>query len=222
MLTLNTADKSENEAVNIVREAVLKNSENELKILIAGPLQAEYIKNFLVTQGFNNILPEDDDGTLYLMASRPSQKEKEKEKEKEATEADDKEYKQDKSKQETKQPVPKPEKKFAEIKNSTGILISCEPGKYNQAFYKNFLSSIIKAEIKPSVIALMNGAVKLAAYNSQTCDFLKQLEAYGVKIFISETCTDRLAMTGAIGTGEIIDMSEILDEIFACEKVISV
>ncbi|MBQ7593865.1 MAG: hypothetical protein IJU48_05880 [Synergistaceae bacterium] len=217
MLTLNTAGKSETEAVNLVREVVMKNSENELKILIEGPLQAEYIKNFLATQGFDNILPEDDEGLLYLMASRPKQQEK-----KAKTDADDKEYKQDKLEQETEQPAPKPEKKFAAIKNSTGVLISCETGKYTQKFYRNFLSSLIKAENKPDILALINGAVKLAAYNSQTCDFLKKLEAQGVKIFISEACADRLAMTGAIGAGVIIDMSEILDEIFACDKVISV
>ena len=219
MLTLNIAGKSITEAANLMQEAVSK-GENELKILIDGPAQADSVKKFLEPQGFNNILPEDDEGTLYLIASRPNQNQKDKAKE--ATEADDKEYKQDKSKQETEQLTSKPEKKVQSSQNSTGILISCETGKYNQTFYRKFLSSLIKSETKPNIIALMNGAVKLAAYNSQTCDFLKKLEADGVKVLISESCTDRLAMTGAVGAGEIIDMSEILDEIFACEKVISV
>lgn len=204
MLTLNTAGKSETEAINLVKEAVAQNRDNELKILIDGPIQADNIKKFLEARGFTKILPEDDEGMLYLMASRPAQQEKAK------IEPDVKEYKQE-------QEIPK-----VKVTSSTGILIACETGKYNQAFYRNFLSSLIKAENKPDVIALINGAVKLAAYNSQTCDLLKKLDAQGVKILISEACSDRLAMTGAVGIGEIVDLSEILDVIFACGKVISV
>ena len=229
MLTLSTAGKSEKEAVKIVRDSVSNSSENELKILIDGPLHAEVIKDYLVTQGFDNILPEDDDGALYLVATRsqtPDEPEPEaSQPEQEAETVDDKEKPDDfkiLQSEEIPQKNPEPEQIIQTIPSTTGILISCEPGKTNQAFCKNFLASLVNAEHKPDVIALINNAVKLAAYNSQTCDFLKELEADGVKIYISESCADRLSMTGAVGVGVILDMSEIFDEIFVCGKVISV
>ena len=76
--------------------------------------------------------------------------------------------------------------------------------------------------IKPDVIALMNGAVKLAAYNSNTCEYLKQLEDYGVKILISDSCADRMGISEAVGAGVMVDMVNILEEIFVCEKVINI
>ena len=83
------------------------------------------------------------------------------------------------------------------------------------------LSSLVQSKIKPEVLALMNGAVALAAYNSPSCDYLKELEAANVKILISESCADYMGVTEAIGVGSVVDMSEIFEEIFSCEKVVS-
>ena len=83
------------------------------------------------------------------------------------------------------------------------------------------MSSLIKSRNKPDVIALVNNAVNLAAYNTPSCDDLKRLEASGVQILISESCADRTGITEALGAGVVVDMSEILDELFSCQKVVS-
>ena len=78
------------------------------------------------------------------------------------------------------------------------------------------------SRIKPNIIALMNDSVKLAAYDSETCDYLKRLASEGVNILVSESCTDRLNLSEAVGTGELADMSVIIERVLECEKVISI
>ncbi|MBR0069651.1 MAG: hypothetical protein IJP97_04070, partial [Synergistaceae bacterium] len=110
----------------------------------------------------------------------------------------------------------------ANSKNATAILISGENRKYRYDFLRKFLLSLMNSQIKPDIIALMNDSVKLAAYDSETCDYLKKLNADGVNVLVSESCADRLKLTEAIGTGELEDMSEIIERVLECEKVISI
>ncbi len=105
---------------------------------------------------------------------------------------------------------------------SSGVLISCENRKHKYSFLHRFLSSLYDAKPKPEVIALMNSAVKLAAYTSPSCTILKQLEDQGVSILVSESCADNLGITEAVGAGIMCQMSEILSKIFSCEKVVSI
>ena len=117
--------------------------------------------------------------------------------------------------------VSKPERAnlSLELRNSTGVLI--KDGKNKKNFMLKILSSLVKSKIKPEVVALINGAVSLAAYNSNSCNYLKELEAAGVKILISESCADSLGITEAVGVGTIVDMSEIFEEIFSCERILN-
>ena len=108
------------------------------------------------------------------------------------------------------------------IRNTSAVLISGENKKYRYDFLRKFLFSLMNSQIKPNIIALMNDSVKLAAYDSETCDYLKRLASDGVNILVSESCTDRLNMSEAIGTGELADMSEIIERVLECEKVISI
>ncbi|MBQ3403695.1 MAG: hypothetical protein IJG65_10055 [Synergistaceae bacterium] len=201
MLTLSTAGKSGIDAVNIVNDALAKSDDDELRILIDSPLQAEGIRKFLEAHGFSNVVPEDDDGILYLMATK--------------THGAPEEPSAPHSLKGTVNGQPA-------IPSRTGILITCRNKEYTSAFMKNFLSSLTKTKNKPDVIALLDAAVKIAAYNSPLCAFLKRLEASGVQVLLSEPCADRLGMTEAAGAGVIADMAEILDEIFSCGKVISI
>ena len=68
MLTITAAGKSPNDAVNTVKNAV-SSSTDSLRVLIDSPSQAEAVKKFLESQNFS-VVPEDDDGTLYLTASK--------------------------------------------------------------------------------------------------------------------------------------------------------
>ena len=206
MLTLNIIGK------NFQSDSVA-DDENEIKILLE-PSQIDGVKRAIEFLGFTNIMLEDDEGNLYLTASKETVKEENKieEEVKPAAEV-------------TQPPLPVVIQKTPKteiIKNSTGVLISCENQKYNSIFMRKFLSSLVNSRIKPDIVALMNGGVKMAAYNSPTCEYLKKLEADGVKILISDSCSDRIGITEAIGVGDLVDMSEILEEIFVCERIVNV
>lgn len=201
MLTLNTAGRSGNDALKVVKDSLAKSKDDEVRILIDSPAQAESLKKFLASQGFGDIMPEDDEGALYLTASKIHEHE-------------------DSNAPKTKSRTPPPA--YTAPPSTTGVLISCRNKEYNSAFMKKFLASLVKAEKKPEIIALLDSAVKIAAYTSPLCAFLKRLEADGVRVLVSESCSDRLGMTEAAGAGIIMDMAEILSEIFSCSKVISV
>ena len=203
MLTLNAAGKSANEAVRLIQDA-LNGDDEEIKILIDSPTIWPEINKFLNSQGFNDIVPEDDDGALYIMVSKNAQKDKE--------EVHEEAHETESSSSFTS----------ANSKNATAILISGENKKYRYDFLRKFLLSLMASRIKPDIIALMNDSVKLAAYDSETCDYLKKLNAEGVNVLVSESCADRLKLTEAIGTGELEDMSEIIERVLECEKVISI
>ncbi|MBR0250191.1 MAG: hypothetical protein IJQ77_03840 [Synergistaceae bacterium] len=203
MLTLNAAGKSANEAVRLIQDA-LNGDDEEIKILIDSPVLWPEINKFLISQGFNDIVPEDDDGALYIMVSKNAQKDKE--------EVHEEAHETESSSSFTS----------ANSKNATAILISGENRKYRYDFLRKFLLSLMASRIKPDIIALMNDSVKLAAYDSETCDYLKKLNAEGVNVLVSESCADRLKLTEAIGTGELEDMSEIIERVLECEKVISI
>lgn len=216
MLTLNITGKSIKDSLN---EDSTRN-ENEVKILIA-PTQFAETKKTLENLGFHDVLLEDDDGNLFVMASKKSKSE---------VQAVNEVNEVKTVKTETPIEIPdnlpvapvavkaKPEI----IKNSTGVLISCESQKYKSPFIKKFLDSLVTSRIKPDVIALINGAVKIAAYNSPTCEYLKKLNSEGVKILVSDSCSDRIGVTEAVGVGELAEMSEILEEIFLCEKIVNI
>ena len=201
MLTLNAAGKSANEAVRLIKDA-LNGDDEEIKILIDSPTVWPEINKFLNSQGFNDIVPEDDDGALYIMVSKNTRKEAE-EMHEETHEI-------------------KPSVTAPQLKNMTAVLISGENKKYRYDFLRKFLLSLMNSRIKPDVIALMNDSVKLAAYDSETCDYLKKLVSEGVNVLVSESCADRLNLSEAIGTGELADMSEIIERVLECEKVISI
>ena len=212
MLTLSAAGKSADDIETLIHDALTNNpDEEELKILIDGPSRAGEIKKILEAEGITDVVPEDDDGMLYLLATREVQKP-------EAEQPTSESAPDSEVGSVAEQPSPIPRK----IPNSTGILISCEAGKYKPAFMAKFIASLAHAKTRPDVIGLMNAAVSLAAYNAPSCDDLKQLEADGVQILVSGACSDRLGITEALGAGVVSDMSEILDAVLSCEKIISI
>lgn len=213
MLTINITDKHGDAAFNFLKDSLGK--EKNIRILIE-PSQFVEIKKFLEGLNFSDIIPEDDEGNLFITASKQSDPD-------EISPPIDTDEKIVEQSHDTEvQTVTTVKNKAEIIKNSTGVLISCESSKCNSLFMKKFLISLVNSNIKPDVVALMNAAVKLAAYNSKTCEFLKRLEDYGVKILISDSCADRMGITEAVGAGITVDMADILEEIFVCEKVINI
>ncbi|MBQ4430025.1 MAG: hypothetical protein II877_00875, partial [Synergistaceae bacterium] len=75
MLTLSAAGKSADDIETLIHDALTNNPyEEELKILIDGPSRAGEIKKILEAEGITDVVPEDDDGMLYLLATRKVQK----------------------------------------------------------------------------------------------------------------------------------------------------
>ena len=205
MLTLNIIGKN-------FESNLIADNETEVKILIEPP-QFANVKKSLEDLGFIDVILEDEDGNLYVIAKKAK---------KESESVSNTESESD-SEPEILPSKPEPKIKKAEIiKNSTGVLISCEAQKYKSPFIRKFLQSLVNSKIKPDVVALINGAVKTAAYNSPTCEYLKNLNASGVKILVSDSCSDRLGITEALGVGDVVDMSEIFEEIFSCERIVNV
>lgn len=195
MHTVTTAGKSPNDALNLVKNAVNSSPDESLKVEIDSPAQAENVKRFLETQGFS-VVPEDDDGTLYLTASKIPVR--------------------------TLKKVSPANPQPQESQSTLGVIISMRNKELTSSFLKKFLFSLLKVKTQPNVIALLDSAVKISAYNSPLCVILKKLETDGVQILISESCADRLGITEAVGAGVVADMAEILDEIFSCSKIVSI
>ena len=219
MLTLSAAGKSIDDIETLIHDALTSNpDEEELRILIDGPSHAGEIKKILETEGISDVVPEDDDGMLYLLATRKVDKP-------EPAPAATPESELESPSQTAQTPEPKTSpipRKVPAIPNSTGILISYETGKFRPAFMARFTASLAQAKTRPDVIGLMNGAVSLAAYNAPSCEDLRRLEADGVQVLVSGACSDRLGMTEALGAGLVADMPEILDAVLSCEKIISI
>ncbi len=225
MLTLSAAGKSIEDIETLIHDELTSNpDEEELKILIDGPSRAGDIKKILETEGITDVVPEDDDGLLYLLATRKVPKpEPEPEPEsKPESESESESESPSQSAQSTASAASPTPRKVPAIPNSTGILISYETGKFRPAFMARFTASLAQAKTRPDVIGLLNGAVSLAAYNAPSCEDLKRLEADGVQILVSGACSDRLGMTESLGAGIVAEMSEILDAVLSCEKIISI
>ena len=237
MLTLNAEGKTGSDAVDFVKDSLSENNnERELKIIIDRPDQSEVITKYLTSEGFS-VLLEDDDGTMFLLASKPAQDDNDSdsklESDSESELEPEPEFDSDIKLQDFLTPIENEDnsKNVSQvkpkvinntvIKDSAAVILSYENKKYMPAFTEKIIDSLAKSKIKPDVIVLMNNAVPLATYNSQVCDELRELESLGVEILISESCADRLGVTEALGAGVLTDMSEIFEKIFSCEKVIS-
>ena len=236
MLTLNAFGKHGSELVKFLQSS-LKDDETELKILIDGSIHVEEIRKFLEPLNFANFILEDDDGNLYLMTSKNLEESEPAATSSELNQALKAAQPQSNVIQTSVAAIPKPiapepikptvmpiathKPTKLILQHSTGVLISCDNGKYKKNFMQKILISLVASKIKPEILALMNAAVSLAAYNSKSCDYLKELEAAGVKILISESCADYLGITEAIGAGTAVDMSEIFEEIFSCERIVN-
>ena len=202
MLSISGSGKNINDIAKLLDE---NSNEEEFKILIDSPEQADEIKKLLESHGFSDVLPEDDDGLLFLIASRKIQDNQENFTTTFTTT-------ESTHKISNQQVSP----------NTIAILISSSKNK--SSFINHFIKSLTLTQNKNSsinVLALIDNAVKFAAYDSISCEYIKKLESNGTKILISDSCADRLGITEALGTGLLTPLNDILDEIFICEKLIT-
>ena len=79
-----------------------------------------------------------------------------------------------------------------------------------------------KTAPEPDLLCLMNNAVKLAAYNTHACDVIKKMTDDGVRVLVSASCADRMGITEALGAGTLVSLSEILEAVGRCDKLLSI
>ncbi|MDD4160185.1 MAG: sulfurtransferase-like selenium metabolism protein YedF [Synergistaceae bacterium] len=113
----------------------------------------------------------------------------------------------------------------SEKKKTTGIMfvsdkIGAESGGLGDVLMKSYLGTLAQSEKTPSVVALMNNAVKMAVSGSSCYDYLCELSAKGVLILVCGTCTKHFGITEDVKVGVISNMFEITEAVFGTAKPI--
>ncbi len=112
-----------------------------------------------------------------------------------------------------------------EAKKSWGVLFTSDKigsasDGLGEVLMKSFLGTLVKSEKAPSVVALMNEAVHMAAESSSFCDHLSELRDRGTLILVCGTCTKHFGITENIRVGVISNMFEITEAVFGTSKPI--
>ena len=85
---------------------------------------------------------------------------------------------------------------------------------------KNFLAEFARMDTPPENIVLLNDGVLMAVFDTSTCDLLKDMEAKGSRVLVSDLCAGHLGVTGDIGVGVIANVVDIMDAINNAGKLI--
>jgi len=116
-------------------------------------------------------------------------------------------------------PMPAPSETFS-------VLITCPTLGSNkqlgETLMKSFLGALPQMESLPLVVALMNEGVKLALYDSSSCDHLKSLEKKGASILICGMCANHFNILDMIGVGSISNMFEIVETLNRADKILTI
>ena len=89
------------------------------------------------------------------------------------------------------------------------------------ALVKMFFYTLSQADDVPESIFFMNSGVKLPTLDEQVVSHLQALEDRGVKILVCGTCLDYYKLKGDLKLGEISNMYDITEKMFAASKVIA-
>jgi intracellular sulfur oxidation DsrE/DsrF family protein len=85
---------------------------------------------------------------------------------------------------------------------------------------KSFLGTLAQGDA-PVTVALANEGVKLALYDSSSCDHLKTLATKGVVVLVCGTCVNHFQIADQIGAGIVSNMFEIVESLNKADKVIT-
>ena len=89
-----------------------------------------------------------------------------------------------------------------------------------EVLMKSFIGTVAASSPLPSVVALMNGAVKLALEESTCSITLKEMEEKGVTLLVCGTCAKHFGIMDEINVGRISNMFEITEAVFGASKPI--
>ena len=204
MITVNALGKTCPEPVTMTKAALEKGAE-ELEVLVDNPISATNVKRFLEGREFQ-VLLQDDDGRLKLTASKKTPS----------------------PAAPTPAPAPAPSPAMPPASGDglavliTGKTLGRNDEELGEILIKGFLGTLSQLEVPPRTLALMNEGVKLALFDSSSCDHLKNLEKKGTDILVCGTCTNHFGITDSVGAGTISNMFEILESLNRAQKILSV
>ena len=193
--------------------------ETELEVLLDNPVSASNVMRFLESNGFGVQL-KDDEGTITISARKGEQPPKavafKRQTADYAVEA---------------QPVPIPQTAplnsipLPERSGTFSVLITNHSlgrdPELGEALMKNFLAALPQMERPPLAVALVSEGVKLALYDSSSCDHLKSLEKRGVTILVCGTSANYFNIMDQIGAGSISNMFEMVETLNKAGKVMT-
>ncbi len=230
MNDINTTGLNSRDASELLRKN-LKNNPDSLNVTSESPVIASELKHILENANYS-VEITDDDGKILLIATRenaatiPDNDEPEKPEILKSEQISISDYAPDAEfESETKAEREQIPAQISPEKFRTAYIFSNTNFSRNKNFGLTFLNrslqSIAKLDHKPDLIVLLNEAVKLALYNTSSCDTLKFLERNHTRILVSGLCSDNFGITETVGAGIIAELDEIFYEISTCERVIS-
>jgi selenium metabolism protein YedF len=87
---------------------------------------------------------------------------------------------------------------------------------------RNFLYAIARAEVKPSVVYLVNDGVRLACAGSESIDDLGILVESGVPVYSCGTCLDFLELKDSLRIGGVGRMDDLVAAMLSKNQVVTV
>lgn len=84
-----------------------------------------------------------------------------------------------------------------------------------------FFYTLSQADEVPESIILMNAGVRLATIHKRVIDHLQILNQRGVSILVCGTCLDYYGLIEELAIGEISNMYDITEKMFAATKVVT-
>lgn len=87
---------------------------------------------------------------------------------------------------------------------------------------RNFIYTLTKREEMPRAIVLMNSGVKLSISDSPVIEELEELLDKGVEILVCGTCLDYFELKSCHKAGQVSNMYDISDLLFAADQVITI
>ena len=209
MIVVNATGRACPESVAMTKAALDKGAE-ELEVLVDNPEAATNVKRLLEDRGFR-VLLQDDDGRLKLAAGKKT--------EPSVSTSQASASQVPAPVPVAPMPVPRPAEGMAVL--ITGKTLGGNDEELGEILVKGFLSAFSQLDVPPRTVALINEGVKLALFDSSSCDHLKNLERKGTNILVCGTCVNHFGITDSVGAGVISTMFEIVEALNGSGRILS-
>jgi selenium metabolism protein YedF len=94
------------------------------------------------------------------------------------------------------------------------------PEELGKILMKGFINTLPETEHCPSSILFMNSGIHLALKDSPVINALQKMEEKNTEILVCGTCLDYFSKKEELGVGRVSNIFEIMEKMFAAEKVV--